>query len=308
VVSFFRTQRRDPRIHRSDAGQRTNSLPTFALWIGWRRRYFGVLSHRVTIGQSPQQTPVDIALTADVSRTTRRFNAIRKATSLKRFARCRSMDSRREDHLRNADRITLGIVPSCSLAAGPGQHLARLDMGATSLRGTGCQAVLLMADTLVIGRPSRPMCKCGHDAVVDPVPTKVALPLRWTATCKSTAKAPGTRAARPGSTLTTTQITLTLERMEVDCLAATPKACADRGNPARLRRCAKRNRNVFDGSIRMKFTTRSGQQPLNGYTIKRGIGFGGFGEVYFAVTMRKEVGSSGSAQSRHRNARPSNSA
>lgn len=34
----------------------------------------------------------------------------------------------------------------------------------------------------------------------------------------------------------------------------------------------------------MKFTYRSGQQPLAGYTIKRGIGFGGFGEVYFAVT------------------------
>ncbi len=34
----------------------------------------------------------------------------------------------------------------------------------------------------------------------------------------------------------------------------------------------------------MKFTYQSGQQPLPGYTIKRGIGFGGFGEVYFAVT------------------------
>jgi hypothetical protein len=34
----------------------------------------------------------------------------------------------------------------------------------------------------------------------------------------------------------------------------------------------------------MKFTYRSGQQPLSGYTIKRGIGLGGFGEVYFAVT------------------------
>lgn len=34
----------------------------------------------------------------------------------------------------------------------------------------------------------------------------------------------------------------------------------------------------------MKFTYRSGQKPLPGYTIKRGIGFGGFGEVYFAVT------------------------
>jgi hypothetical protein len=34
----------------------------------------------------------------------------------------------------------------------------------------------------------------------------------------------------------------------------------------------------------MKFTYRTGQQPLPGYTVKRGIGLGGFGEVYFAVT------------------------
>lgn len=34
----------------------------------------------------------------------------------------------------------------------------------------------------------------------------------------------------------------------------------------------------------MKFTYRSGQRPLSGYTLKRGVGQGGFGEVYFAVS------------------------
>lgn len=34
----------------------------------------------------------------------------------------------------------------------------------------------------------------------------------------------------------------------------------------------------------MKFTYRWGQRPLDGFTIKRGLGQGGFGEVYFAVT------------------------
>jgi hypothetical protein len=34
----------------------------------------------------------------------------------------------------------------------------------------------------------------------------------------------------------------------------------------------------------MKFTYNSGQRPLDGYTIKRGIGRGGFGEVYYAVS------------------------
>ncbi len=34
----------------------------------------------------------------------------------------------------------------------------------------------------------------------------------------------------------------------------------------------------------MKFAYQSGYRPLEGYTLKRGIGYGGFGEVYFALT------------------------
>src|SRR6202008_4310422 len=37
-----------------------------------------------------------------------------------------------------------------------------------------------------------------------------------------------------------------------------------------------------EGNMKIKF--KKGKQPLPGYTIKRGIGLGGFGEVYFAVT------------------------
>src|SRR5215467_9255156 len=40
----------------------------------------------------------------------------------------------------------------------------------------------------------------------------------------------------------------------------------------------------------MKFVHATGSRPLDGYTIKRGIGAGGFGEVYFAVSdAGKEV-------------------
>src|SRR5689334_24600334 len=39
-----------------------------------------------------------------------------------------------------------------------------------------------------------------------------------------------------------------------------------------------------------RFTYPSGSRPLAGYTIKRGIGRGGFGEVYYAVSdAGKEV-------------------
>ncbi len=34
----------------------------------------------------------------------------------------------------------------------------------------------------------------------------------------------------------------------------------------------------------MRFRYKSGQRPLDGFTIKRGVGQGGFGEVYFAVS------------------------
>jgi hypothetical protein len=40
----------------------------------------------------------------------------------------------------------------------------------------------------------------------------------------------------------------------------------------------------------MRFTYHCGQEPLPGYSIKRGIGWGGFGEVYFAISSGgKEV-------------------
>ena len=43
-------------------------------------------------------------------------------------------------------------------------------------------------------------------------------------------------------------------------------------------------------SSAMKFTYKSGSRPLEGYTIKRGVGRGGFGEVYYATSdAGKEV-------------------
>src|SRR5215813_15020606 len=41
---------------------------------------------------------------------------------------------------------------------------------------------------------------------------------------------------------------------------------------------------LFSQETTMKFTYRSGEQPLQGYTIRRGLGRGGFGEVYLAVS------------------------
>ena len=45
-----------------------------------------------------------------------------------------------------------------------------------------------------------------------------------------------------------------------------------------------RMRTDSSGVCTMRFTYSSGQRPLDGYTLKRGIGRGGFGEVYFAIS------------------------
>ena len=34
----------------------------------------------------------------------------------------------------------------------------------------------------------------------------------------------------------------------------------------------------------MSFRYRHGERPLEGYTIQRGVGRGGFGEVYYAIS------------------------
>jgi hypothetical protein len=44
------------------------------------------------------------------------------------------------------------------------------------------------------------------------------------------------------------------------------------------------NKASADRVAGLKFTYASGSKPLSGYTIKRGIGRGGFGEVYYAVS------------------------
>jgi hypothetical protein len=41
---------------------------------------------------------------------------------------------------------------------------------------------------------------------------------------------------------------------------------------------------MWEGDASMKFTYSSGQRPLDGYTLKRGIGRGGFGEVYYGLS------------------------
>src|SRR5262249_38049045 len=58
---------------------------------------------------------------------------------------------------------------------------------------------------------------------------------------------------------------------------------AQRDGQRRGDRLRHRTRFVMENR-RMKFSYSSGSRPLDGYTLKRGIGRGGFGEVYFAIS------------------------
>src|SRR3954447_7299917 len=73
--------------------------------------------------------------------------------------------------------------------------------------------------------------------------------------------------------------TATLERENLSAMNAQAPQVDDSERPrAELPRAA------------IKFTYASGARPLEGYTIKRGVGRGGFGEVYFATSdAGKEV-------------------
>ena len=68
-----------------------------------------------------------------------------------------------------------------------------------------------------------------------------------------------------------------------------PAATLEQGGN-HLEETAAKQSNYHSGNGPMKFVYTTGARPLDGYTIKRGVGIGGFGEVYFATSdAGKEV-------------------
>jgi hypothetical protein len=193
-------------------------LASFVLWIDGVGGYLVCLSHRLTLGQANVEAPVDIALLADVSRhhaTIQRdpegyfLEAVRKVQ-----INGQAMD---KTLLRNSDRITLGS--SCQLQFWqpvPVSTSGRLDMVSGHRFAEPVQAVVLMADTLVIGPTVQ-----SHIQVPDMTQplilyrNKAGLAARWSGNLQINGLTHQERGAlEPGATLTTEQITLALERVE----------------------------------------------------------------------------------------------
>jgi hypothetical protein len=125
----------------------------FLLWIDGVGGYLVCLGNRVTLGQATPESSVDVALFADVSRL---------HAALSRDAEGYLLDALRPARvngrpvekvlLHSGDRITLGS--SCQLQFRqpvPVSASARLDLVSGHRLRMAVDAILLMADTLVIG-------------------------------------------------------------------------------------------------------------------------------------------------------------
>lgn len=190
---------------------------TCTLWIDGVGGYLLCLSHRVTLGQALVDRQVDIALIADVSRhhaTIQRdpegyFLEAQRKVQINGNATDKAL-------LRNADRITLGN--SCQVQFWqpvPVSTSARLDMVSGHRFAEPVNAVILMADTLVIGPETQ-----SHVQVADMTQplilfrNKNGLAARWSGNLLIGGKTYQERGPlEPGTTLATEQISLALERV-----------------------------------------------------------------------------------------------
>src|SRR5262245_50533087 len=189
----------------------------YKLWIDGVGGYLLCLSHRVTLGQAVMETPVDIALIADVSRHHATIQRDPEGYFLEALRKVQVNGVQTDKALlRNADRITLGN--SCQLQFWqpvPVSTSARLDMVSGHRFAEPVQAVLLMAETLVIGPETQ-----SHVQVPDMTQplilyrTKSGLAARWPGNLVISGKTYQERGPLdPGATLATEQITLALERI-----------------------------------------------------------------------------------------------
>jgi tetratricopeptide (TPR) repeat protein len=127
--------------------------PRFLLWIDGIGGYLLCLGNRVTLGQATPDSFVDIPLYADVSRMHAALTRDAEGYLLEAL-RTAQVNSRPVDRalLRAGDRITLGS--SCQLQFRqpvPVSATARLDLVSGHRLPLAVDAVLLMAETLVLG-------------------------------------------------------------------------------------------------------------------------------------------------------------
>jgi hypothetical protein len=190
---------------------------TLALWIDGVGGYLVCLSHRITIGKTHNETPVDIALIADVSRHHATIQRDPEGYFLEAPRKVQINGQPMEKALlRSSDRITLGNT--CQLQFWqpvPVSTSARLDMVSGHRFQEPVQGVILMADTLIIGPQEQAHVQVPD--MNDPLilyRKKNGLAARWPGVLQINGVTHQERGSLdPGATLVTDQISLTLERI-----------------------------------------------------------------------------------------------
>jgi hypothetical protein len=204
----------EPTIHELPKTLETPSQ--YLLWIDGVGGFLVCMSHRVTLGQANPESVVDIPLLADVSRHHATLQRDPEGYFLEAIRKVQVNSQPTEKVLlRSADRITLGS--SCQMQFWqpvPVSSSARLDLVSGHRFLHPVDAVLLMADTLLIG-PGPQV----HVAMPDLTQAlvlyrdKTSLAARWTGNLIINGQMhEGKGPLEAGSTLQTEQLTLALER------------------------------------------------------------------------------------------------
>jgi hypothetical protein len=142
-----------PASVRTEPGGATEPANRFLLWIDGIGGYLVCLSSRMTIGQAVPETTVDVPMFADVSRLHATLTRDSEGYLLEAVRPLQVNGQAVEKALlQEGDRVTLGA--SCQLQFRqpvPVSATARLDLVSGHRLALAVDAVILMADTLVLG-------------------------------------------------------------------------------------------------------------------------------------------------------------
>jgi hypothetical protein len=142
-----------PAAEQQPAHAEQDALKSFYLWIDGVGGYLVCLGNRVTLGQATPESTVDVPLMADVSRLHAALVRDSEGYLLHALRPVRVNGKVVEKSLlRNSDRLTLGDC--CQLhfrVPAPVSASARLDLYSGHRPRLAVDAVLLMADTLILG-------------------------------------------------------------------------------------------------------------------------------------------------------------
>jgi hypothetical protein len=151
-----------------DTGPQDTLPPRFVLWVDGVGGYLVCLGSRLTFGQARPGGSVDVPVVADVSRVHASLSRDKEGYVLEAMRAIQvNGASVKRALLQSGDRVTLGA--SCQFLFRlpvPGSNTARLELVSGHRLPTGVDAVLLMAEALILGGPAPHIAIPGLEAPI----------------------------------------------------------------------------------------------------------------------------------------------